>query len=92
VLVQLKKLTGTTKPFTRRGDSGKDLAYALCDTCGTIMWCTIAAMPGVYNIKAGTLDDRGYLEEHGKPAQEIYTRNRPGWCAEFQGVEQKEAA
>jgi hypothetical protein len=89
---QLKKLTGKSKPFSRKGDSGKDLNYDLCDTCGTIMWCTIGAWPGVYNIKAGTLDDPEYLEKNGKPLQEIYTRNRPSWCGEFQGAEQKSAA
>jgi hypothetical protein len=89
---QLKKLSGTPKPFTRPGESGKNLDYQLCDTCGTIMLCHIGAVPGVVLVKAGTLDDREYLEKHGKPVQEIYTRNRPSWCAEWRGVEQREGA
>jgi hypothetical protein len=89
---QFKQLSGISKPFVRKGESGKNISYDLCDNCGTIMGCSIDAMPGVYNVKAGTLDDRGYWEKNGKPVQEIFTRNRPSWCGEFQGADQKNGA
>jgi hypothetical protein len=48
----------------------------------------------VYIVKAGTLDDREYLENEGKPRKEIFTKNRPGWCVsyEMKGVLQKSGA
>ena len=89
---QVKQLTGTAKPFTRTGDSGKDIGYSLCDVCGTIMWGTLGVAPGMLVLKAGTLDDRTLEERVGAPQSEIYTRNRPGWCTAWEGVAQKEAA
>jgi hypothetical protein len=58
------------------------------------MGCKIEALPGVYIVKAGTLDDREYLENEGQPKKEIFTKNRPGWCVsyEMKGVLQKPGA
>jgi hypothetical protein len=56
--------------------------------------CRLEALPGVYIVKAGTLDDREYLENEGKPVKEIFTKNRPNWCLSYEarGVLQKPGA
>jgi hypothetical protein len=76
----------------RKGDSGKELAYDLCDKCGTTMWCTLEIIPGMLIVKAGTLDDPEYLEHEGRPVKELFTRNQPSWCCGLEGVEQREGA
>ena len=39
------------------GDSGADKIHAFCQTCGTPVYLTFAAMPDLLTIHAASLDD-----------------------------------
>jgi hypothetical protein len=69
------KVTGQTKPFTVKGDSGKDYARNFCPNCGSLVFGVADAMPGVTMITAGTLDDPSIFT----PQMSIYTRSRHAW-------------
>jgi hypothetical protein len=55
------------------------------------MVADIEAMPGVVLLKAGTVDDEDAIKA-AEPKMEIYTKNRPEWCAAWGSAEQKETA
>lgn len=89
--MQYKKLSGTDFLFTRQGDSGKGVNYFNCGKCATIMLADVEAMPDVYVVKAGTVDDAQEDAKH-KPQLEIYRKNAPEWCTPWAGAEQKEVS
>ncbi|KAF2772005.1 hypothetical protein EJ03DRAFT_325235 [Teratosphaeria nubilosa] len=91
-LVKTDNLRPDSIPSTHtlRRESGKNVTYDICNTCGTIMTVRAEAMEGLTVFKTGTLDDPAEVEKHNKPVQEIFTRNRPSWCDAFPGCEQEE--
>ncbi len=61
-------LDGETRTFDDSSDSGRTVARVFCPACGSPILSTIAPMPGIMLIKAGTLDDPSGLQ----PAIEVY--------------------
>ncbi|KAI7159012.1 hypothetical protein KC316_g7055 [Hortaea werneckii] len=88
---QYTKPSGSLMQWKRAGDSGKQVAYNNCATCGTIMYIEAEAMPGIYIFKTGTLDDAETLNNL-RPGMEIYTKDRPTCFEGLSGVPQKESA
>ena len=68
-------ITGETKAFAVTGSSGQSLTRHFCPTCGSLIYSDPAAMPGVVNVTAGTLDDPSLFQ----PQAAIFTRDRPAW-------------
>ena len=68
-------ITGTTKRFEDKPDSGLPMARVFCPNCGSPILSDAAAMPDAAIIKAGTLDDTSWL----KPAMEIYCDSKQPW-------------
>jgi hypothetical protein len=67
---------GETKAFETIGtESGKPRQRRFCATCGSPLITEIAEMPDVVVIKAGTLDDRSWLE----PQLEVWARSKQPW-------------
>jgi len=62
------------------GDSGNEKIHAFCPTCGTPVYLTFVAMPGVTAIHAGSLDDpdrfRPTLVTYGSSG-EVWDRHDP---------------
>jgi hypothetical protein len=54
-------LTGETKIYSDRGDSGADVERHFCGTCGSPIYTRLPAKPKVVFLKAGTLDDTARL-------------------------------
>lgn len=50
-------IQGEASTWAIAGDSGNNKNHAFCPTCGTSVYLTFAAMPGVTAIHAGSLDD-----------------------------------
>ncbi len=50
-----------------------------CSACGSPIFSTIKAMPGVAFLKAGTIDDKSWIE----PTVEIWTDSAPSWAPHF---------
>ncbi len=69
------KITGETRGYTVKGDSGQGYTRHFCPTCGSLVFGQAAGMPGVINVTAGTLDDTAAFT----PQFVIYTRSRPAW-------------
>ncbi|KAK4892137.1 hypothetical protein LTR10_006469 [Elasticomyces elasticus] len=86
-----KKTSGKVFNWTRKGDSGKDVTYNNCGTCGTIMTVSAEAMPDMVIFKAGTLDDQDAIES-SKPGVQIYNKYKPSWCDGLAYAAQKDGA
>ena len=53
------KQTGAATPWDIVADSGNVKTRAFCPTCGSPVYMTFSAMPGVYTVHAASLDDPG---------------------------------
>lgn len=52
-------ITGEAANWRVAGDSGNDKFHAFCPICGTPVYLTFAAMPGIIAVHAASLDDPG---------------------------------
>ncbi len=84
------KLTGDAKHWDLVGDSGNVKTRAFCPQCGSPVYMTFAANPGVFTVHAASLDDparykpqfvtyrvRGYAWDHVDPALPGFDRMPP---------------
>lgn len=75
------ELEGRATHWDIVGDSGNIKTRAFCPTCGSPVYMTFAAMPGIFTVHAASLDDpsrylpqavtyavRGYAWDHLDPA------------------------
>ena len=69
------KVTGETRGYTVKGDSGLGYTRHFCPTCGSLVYGQADGMPGMINVTAGTLDDPSVFQ----PQFVIYTKSRPSW-------------
>jgi len=67
-------IAGTCATFTRPAPSG-NVACDFCPSCGTRLFHRRAKYSETLNIKAGTLDQTGWLS----PAGHIWTRSKQPW-------------
>jgi hypothetical protein len=70
-------LRGDLKTFNDRGDNGKAVYRRFCPDCGSPILSDAEALPELAIIKAGTLDDTGWL----KPTMEIYLDSARPWVS-----------
>lgn len=68
-------LTGVTKSYEDRGDSGKPLYRHFCPNCGSSLFSQAESLPGVKILKLGTLDDPSSV----KPGVQLYCDSRQSW-------------
>ena len=76
------RLTGETRSFTRRADSGAEVECLFCPRCGTRIYHVPASMPATLNVKPGTLDDTAWLE----PVLHVWTASKQPWTPIPAGV------
>jgi hypothetical protein len=69
------KLEGGATHWDLVGDSGNVKTRAFCPTCGSPVYLTFAAMPDLFTIHAGSLDDPGRY----KPQAVTYTVRGLAW-------------
>jgi hypothetical protein len=74
-------VTGETREFGVRGDSGNTVYRVFCPTCGSNLFSK-GARPGVVMLKAGSLDD----PEHFKPMASVYVKRAPSWDKPREGL------
>jgi hypothetical protein len=70
------KVTGTTKTFTKNGDSGKPVHRRFCPECGSGIMDEAEALPGMVLLNAGSLDDASWA----RPAMQIYCDSAQPWA------------
>jgi len=68
-------LSGAPSSWDCSGDGGTLKRRAFCAACGTPVYLTFPAMPDVFVIRAGSLDDPGRY----KPQMVLWTAAGPAW-------------
>jgi len=66
---------GKSQTYTVVGDSGKDVHRHFCPKCGSGIYLQSDAVPGQVFLKAGTLDDAGWV----KPELHMFTASKQPW-------------
>lgn len=67
--------SGTPKPFTKRGESGRELTRHFCPDCGSPIYTSSPSHPEYVYVKAGTLDDAGIV----KPTHQSWVASAVPW-------------
>jgi len=67
--------TGSASTWRMSGDSGNAKTRAFCPTCGAPVFMTFSAMPDLFTVHAGSLDDPGRF----KPQAVTYTVRGQPW-------------
>lgn len=65
------KITGETKSFSHKVDSGNTLTKQFCPNCGSQMFSSNSANP-VFGIKAGTINEQAEV----KPQLNVYAASK----------------
>jgi hypothetical protein len=69
------KLSGKATNWDMVGDSGNVKTRGFCPTCGSPVYLTFSAMPDLFTIHAGSLDDPGRY----RPQAVTYTMRGYAW-------------
>src|SRR5579859_2586465 len=73
----------TIASYTVTGeDHGSENERTFCSACGSPIASYIGVIPELAILKAGTIDDRSWLE----PAMEIWSRSAQPWSPHFEGA------
>lgn len=68
-------ITGATRSFAVRADSGSTYTRHFCPTCGGRAFATHTGRPGMVIVPVGVLEDSSWFS----PEAVLYTRSRPTW-------------
>ena len=71
-----KMTKGEVKSYAVKGESGNEVARQFCGTCGTPLFSALAGNPGLWAIKAGSLDDPSWL----KPTAYLWKISAQPWA------------
>lgn len=69
------KVSGETKTYSGKGNSGIGVGRTFCPNCGTHLYSMGDSRSGVVMLRAGTLDD----PEIFKPMAAIFVSRAPSW-------------
>lgn len=75
-------VTGPATCWGSRDDRGMEKRHGFCPTCGTPVFLTFPAMPGLVAVTAASLDDPGRFV----PRQVTWTRSAPAWDTLREGL------
>jgi hypothetical protein len=71
------KLTrGSVKSYSTKADSGNSVVRQFCPECGTPLFSALEGNPGMWAIKAGSLDDPSWL----KPTMMLWKSTAQPWA------------
>ncbi len=68
-------IDGPLESYVVQGDSGKPVTRWNCARCGSGLYLECAADPGYVFLKAGSLDEAGWV----RPEMHIYTSAKQPW-------------
>lgn len=72
---QMTGRDGAERVFRRTGESGKPLDFRFCPDCGSTVWWTAGARPGLVMVAGGAFADAGFPA----PERIIWTEHRNPW-------------
>jgi hypothetical protein len=67
--------SGETHAYTRPSDSGHDVTFRFCPTCGSTVFWEAHRLPGLIAIAVGAFADPSFPA----PQQAVYTQYRHAW-------------
>jgi hypothetical protein len=70
-------IEGEVKTFVSTSDAGREKTGAFCPKCGSRIYHLIAWRPGMLSVRAGTLDETGWLQ----PTVHLWTRSKQPWIS-----------
>ena len=68
-------ITGTPKFCVSKGDSGNAIERGFCQNCGTQLFLKLEAIPGLFGIRPGSLDDPSLYQ----PSLDFYVSSAQPW-------------
>lgn len=68
-------IAGTPETYTNTADSGRQVVMHSCPRCHTRVWNTPLASSDILVLRAGTVDDMGWL----RPVGNIWTDSKADW-------------
>jgi hypothetical protein len=71
-----KLKSGKPTTYVKTAESGNKRAHGFCGTCGTPVYSTTVTDQRVFNIRVGTLSQRGEL----RPKKQIWCRSARDWA------------
>ncbi|MCF8503272.1 MAG: GFA family protein, partial [Caulobacter sp.] len=80
----LRLTAGEPTVYEDRGESGQPVYRHFCGACGSPIFSSVAAMPDLLFLKAGTLDDTSGV----KPALDVWCKSAQPWVPHPAGVPQ----
>jgi len=80
------KVQGAQKRFTRAGDTGCDVYFAFCPTCGSTVFWEVEARRGSVGIPVGVFADPSFPP----PTVSIFVPHKHPWVSIPEGVPQSE--
>lgn len=69
------KLSGNPTYYVTKADSGNSKRRAFCSICGSPLYTLLDAMPDIFALKVGSLDDPSIF----KPQIVLYTNSGYSW-------------
>jgi len=77
-----KLLAGELKVYIKTGESGNKRVQSFCPDCGTPIYSTDPAGTQGFNIRVGTVRQRGEL----RPKAQIWSRSARGWLRDLDSI------
>lgn len=68
-------ITGESRTYIRRADSGREVAYGFCPTCGSTVFYECEAQPGIVAIAVGAFADPTFPP----PRFSVYEARKHPW-------------
>jgi hypothetical protein len=78
----LRITQGKPALYVTTGDSGKTVRRHFCAACGSALWSEPEVLPDLGVIKAGSLDDSGWVRAQSC----IYVDSAPAWAVIPDGI------
>ena len=75
-------VTGTTKAYVGKGDSGQPTTRRFCPECGSPITSQASLMPDIVMVEVGTLDDPAAVT----PGMHIFCDSKLPWSQVPEGV------
>ncbi|MGV1861584.1 GFA family protein [Rhizobium rhizogenes] len=71
-----KLLSGSPRPFTKKGDGGNELTRHFCPECGSPLFTSSPRHPVRIYVKAGSLDEPALV----RPAYQSWVSSSVSWA------------
>jgi hypothetical protein len=78
------RIDGASTAYTRKGDSGGDITFHFCPTCGSTVWYELPTrFPDAIGIAVGAFADPSFAT----PRFSVYEARKHAWVALPDGIE-----